>query len=131
MKYYKQMENGIITMIGSGSAIHETQTEITKEEYDSLMAVIQNKPMDTFKSVYELKESGIYEGRERTEEEKVQWYVQEVQAGIVAIEDVPVEYQEAVQAQMPQEEVVDVTQTAEYMAGYDQAVLDMINDGIL
>ena len=30
MKYYKQIEDGIITMIGSGSAIHETQTEITK-----------------------------------------------------------------------------------------------------
>lgn len=32
MKYYKTIENGIITMIGSSSAIHETQIEITKEE---------------------------------------------------------------------------------------------------
>ena len=36
MKYYKAIVDGIITMIGSGSAVHESQTEITKEEYDSL-----------------------------------------------------------------------------------------------
>ena len=35
MKYYKTIENGIITMIGSGSSVHESQIEITKEEYDA------------------------------------------------------------------------------------------------
>lgn len=101
MKYYKTIENGIITMIGSGSAIHETQTEITKEEYDSLMDTILNKPVDTWESVYELRESGMYEPRERTEEEKVEWYVQLVLAGTITIEEVPAEYRSQVEAMMP------------------------------
>lgn len=101
MKYYKTIENGIITMIGSGSAVHETQTEITKEEYDALMAVIQGKPEDSSESVYELKESGMYEPRERTEDEKIDWYLQLVQAGTIPIEEVPEEYKAEVEAQMP------------------------------
>lgn len=101
MKYYKLIENGIITMIGSGSAIHETQTEISQEEYNSLMEVIQDKPVDTFESVYELRESGMYEPRERTEEEKVDWYVQIVQAGTITLEEVPTEYRAEVESRMP------------------------------
>lgn len=131
MKYYKLIENGVITQIGSGSAIHETQVEITKAEYDALMETIQDRPVDTFESVYELKESGIYEGRERTEEEILQWYVQVVMSGKMTIEEVPEEYREKVEIIVKPEDVVDITQTAEYQAGYDQAVLDMINDGIL
>ena len=101
MKYYKTIENGVITMIGSGSAVHETQTEITKEEYDSLMAIIQDKPVDTWESVYELRESGMYEPRERTEEEKVEWYLQIVLAGTITLEEVPTEYRTQVEAMMP------------------------------
>lgn len=130
MKYYKTIEDGIITMIGSGSAIHETQTEITKEEYDALMAVIQDKPVDTFEFVYELKESGMYEPRERTEDEKIDWYLQLVQAGTITLEEVPEEYRAEVEAKL-NAQGPGIMQTDEYMAGYDQAVLDMINDGIL
>lgn len=101
MKYYKTIENGVITMIGSGSAIHETQTEITKEEYDSLMAIIQDKPVDTWESVYFLAESGMYSPRERTEEEKADWYLQIVLAGTITIEEVPTEYRTRVEAMMP------------------------------
>ena len=101
MKYYKVIVNGIITMIGSGSAVHESQTEITKEEYDSLMAVINDRPVDTFESVYELKESGMYEPRERTHDEVIDWYVQIVSIGTVALEDIPQEYRAEVEARMP------------------------------
>ena len=101
MKYYKTIENGVITMIGSGSAIHDTQTEITKEEYDSLMEVIKDKPEDTFESVYFLAESGMYEPRERTHDEIIEWYVQIVQLGTITMEEVPTEYRAEVEAQMP------------------------------
>ena len=104
MRYYKTINNGIITMIGSGSAIHETQTEITKEEYEALLAVIQDKPVDTFESVYYLAESGMYEARERTEEETVQWFVQVVELGTVKLEEIPEEYKAKVEAQMPASE---------------------------
>lgn len=101
MKYYKTIENGIITMIGSGSSVHETQTEITKEEYDSLMEVIKDRPVDTFESVYELKESGMYEPRERTHDEIIDWYVQIVSIGTVTLDEIPQEYRAEVEARMP------------------------------
>ena len=101
MKYYKVIVDGIITMIGSGSAVHESQTEITKEEYDSLMAVINNRPVDTFESVYELKENGMYEPRERTHDEIIDWYVQIVSIGTVTLDEIPQEYRAEVEARMP------------------------------
>lgn len=101
MKYYKVIVNGIITMIGSGSAVHESQTEITKEEYDSLMAVINDRPVDTFESVYELKENGMYEPRERTHDEIIDWYVQIVSIGTVTLDEIPQEYRAEVEARMP------------------------------
>lgn len=122
MKYYKTIENGIITTIGSGFAIHDTQTEITKGEYDILLAVIQGGPEDTFESVYELKESGIYEARERSEDEKIDWFVQVVQIGTVALEDVPEEYRSEVKSRIEPEQ----NYSDDYLAGYDQAILDMM-----
>lgn len=101
MKYYKMIIDGIITMIGSGSSVHETQTEITKEEYDSLMEVIKDRPVDTFDAIYELREHGEYVGRERTYDEKVDWYIQSVLAGTITIDAVPAEYREKVKAKMP------------------------------
>ena len=117
MKYYKTIENGIITMIGSGSSVHESQTEITKEEYDSLMAVIQNKPVDTWESVYYLDaETESYLPRERTEEEKVDWYLMVVQMGTVALEDIPQEYRTEVKARLPKTEAEELL---EEVANYD------------
>ena len=101
MKYYKVIVDGIITMIGSGSAVHESQTEITKEEYDSLMAVINDRPVDTFESVYELKENGMYVPRERTHDEIIDWYVQIVSIGTVTLDEIPQEYRSEVEARMP------------------------------
>ena len=89
-------------MIGSGSAIHETQTEITAEDYNRLYALTQNVPVDTFESVYYLDaETETYLPRERTHEEIIEWYMQLVQFGTVKLEDVPEEYRAEVEAQMP------------------------------
>ena len=122
MKYYKIIENGIITQLHGGSIVPEEQAEISKEEYDTILKVIRNKPEDTLEQVFELKESGVYEGRERTEEEIIQWYIQ----NNTPIDEIPAEYQEAVKTAKPEEEVIDITQTPEYQAGYDQAVLDLM-----
>lgn len=120
MKYYKTIEDGIITMIGSGSAIHETQTEITKEEYDSLMDTILNKPVDTWESVYFLAESGVYEPRERTEEEKVEWYLQLVLADEIYLEEVPMMYRAEVASRLPiSEEEQWANEIMEEVSGYE------------
>lgn len=107
MKYYKTIENGIITMIGSGSSVHESQIEITKEEYDSLMEVIKERPVDTFESVYELKETGMYEPRPRTHEEVIDWYVQVISLGTVKLEDIPEEYRTEVESRLSEEQATE------------------------
>lgn len=46
MRYYKEIENGILTSIGTGKA---GGIEITEEEYNALLAEIQaaNQPEET------------------------------------------------------------------------------------
>ena len=51
MRYYKQIENGYILAIGTGGG----GTEITEQEYNSIMTVIQNKPQGTETTDYKLK----------------------------------------------------------------------------
>lgn len=126
MKYYLEIENGIIKAIHGCSRLPEGVEEITAERRAELMEVIQNKPEDTLEAIYELSVEGKYVARERVEAEIVDWYVAAVNGGM-AMEEVPAEYAEAVAEKVePVEEVVD-----QYQAGYEQAVLDMINQGIL
>ena len=40
MRFYKQISNGYVASIGTGAG----GTEITKAEYDEIMAIIQNRP---------------------------------------------------------------------------------------
>lgn len=51
---YKTIENGLLVAIGSSDYIGESQHEITQEEYDSIISVIQNKPEDTDDTIYVL-----------------------------------------------------------------------------
>lgn len=51
MRHYKIIENGYITMIGTGNGC----TEITSAEYDEIMTLIQNKPTETDTIKYRLK----------------------------------------------------------------------------
>lgn len=103
--YYKTVKDGIITSINSGSVVPILENKLEPEDYDALMEVIKNKPVDTLESVYRLSnETGMYEPFERTEEEKIQWYIQVVSAGTVALEDVPEEYRTEVEAQAQAQE---------------------------
>ena len=52
--YYKQIEDNILVAIGESKAIGEGQTEITEEEYNTILLVIQNKPEDTESVIYKL-----------------------------------------------------------------------------
>lgn len=50
MRFYKQIYNGYVVAIGTGAG----GTEITKAEYDEIMAIIQNRPSTEGKG-YRLK----------------------------------------------------------------------------
>ena len=95
--------------------------EYTKEEFDALKDIIKNSPESTFETIYRLNhETRTYEAFERTEEEKVQWYVDEVLIKGLSIDEVPTEYREAVQAMLPvdpEQEVID--SIMEEVSGYE------------
>ena len=100
MRYYKTTdESGKTVMIGSGTKVHPSQTEITQQEYESM-----------------LEEVNQYSAA-------VESYIKMVQDGEIALDEVPEEYREEVEAA--------TQQTDPYTAGYDQAVLDMIESGVL
>ena len=57
MRYYKMIENGYIIAIGIGF----DDVEISKEEYDEILAIIRNKPIADTGYVYRLKEDLTWE----------------------------------------------------------------------
>ena len=123
--FYKIVENDYITMLGWPN-VPSTGVEISEEKYHTLIAEMDNKPQDTLESVYRLSnKTEKYIACERTHDEIVDWYVQEIVDGNITIEDVPEEYKEEVTAKLPTPEVDP------YQQGYDQAVLDCIEGGIL
>lgn len=61
MGYYKIIESGYIAAIGTGGG----GTEITGQEYDQIMSVIQNKPPRTEMTDYHLREDLTWEEYER------------------------------------------------------------------
>ena len=65
MRYYKLIENGYITAIGTGGG----GTEITEQEHAEIMSVIQNKPPRTATTDYRLKPDLTWEEYERIEPE--------------------------------------------------------------
>ena len=67
--YYKQIEENILVAIGESKAIWENQTEITEEEYNTILSVIANKPEDTETIIYKLNAETLeYEPYDRPEE---------------------------------------------------------------
>ena len=124
--YYKIVDEGIITVIGESKTVSKKVIEISKNEYNRLMLVIETKPVDTLEAVYRLSnETEEYVACERTHSETVDWYVQEIVAENITIDDVPEEYKEEVTAKLPTPEV------DRYQEGYDRAVLDCLESGIL
>ena len=66
---YKQIEDNILVAIGESKAISENQIEITPEEYNTILSVIQNKPEDTDTIIYKLNAETLeYEPYDRPEE---------------------------------------------------------------
>ena len=67
--YYKQIEDNILIAIGESKAIGEGQTEITAEEYNNILSIIQNKPEDTDTIIYKLNAETLeYEPYDRPPE---------------------------------------------------------------
>ena len=65
MRYYKNIENGYITAIGTGGG----GIEITGAEHDAIMEVIQQKPAWENGTDYHLKTDLTWEPYERIPEE--------------------------------------------------------------
>ena len=65
MRYYKNIENGYITAIGTGGG----GTEITEQEYNQIMNVIRTKPERTATTDYHLREDLTWEAYERIDPE--------------------------------------------------------------
>ena len=53
MRYYKDIQDGYIVAIGTGGG---GGVEITESEYESIMAVIQDKPEQTETTDYHLRD---------------------------------------------------------------------------
>lgn len=102
--FYKIIENGYITMIGSPN-VPSNGTEITEAKHTELSEKIKNRPADTLEAVYRLSnETETYVPCERTHEETVDWYVQAVSSGTMTIEEVPEDYRSEVEAKLPSEQ---------------------------
>lgn len=99
--FYKIVENGYITMIGSPN-VPSNGVEITEAKHTELSEKIKNKPEDTLEAAYRLSnETEEYVPCERTHEETVDWYVQAVSSGTMTLEEVPEVYRSDVEAKLP------------------------------
>ena len=65
MRYYKTVDNGYISAIGTGGG----GTEITETEYNEIMTAIQSKPPRTEDTDYHLTEQLEWVAYERIEPE--------------------------------------------------------------
>lgn len=128
--YYKQIENNIILSIGTLEVANDSLTEITETEYNTLLSVMANKPVDTLETVYRLSaETNQYEPFARTHEETVEWYVEKVANGEMTINDVPETYKEEVKAKLPNNDygIDDTT----YNNVIDDYTMELVEKGVL
>ncbi len=66
---YKKIEDNILVAIGDIKTIQEGLTEITSEEYNNILSIIQNKPEDTDTIIYKLHADTLeYVAYDRPEE---------------------------------------------------------------
>ena len=117
--YYKIITDGCIVAAGT-PFVPSNGIVIKKKEYDSLLAAFQDRPADTWETVYYLSESGAYETRSRTEAEKVGWFVMLVENGTITIDEVPTDYKSEVEQLVTPSEEPDL-----YQQGYEQALIDL------
>ena len=65
MRYYKHIRDGYIDYIGTGDG---AGTDITEEEYNTILTLFNNKPKDTYTHYYVLNAVTLeYEAVERPE----------------------------------------------------------------
>ena len=99
--FYKVVENGYITMIGSPN-VPSNGVEITEANYIELSNTIKSRPEDTLEAIYRLSnETETYVPCERTHGETVDWYVQAVSSETMTLEEVPEEYRSEVETKLP------------------------------
>lgn len=128
--YYKRVENNIITTVGTLEVANDSLTEITEIEYNALLSIMANKPVDTLENIYRLSaETNQYEAFTRTHEETVDWYFQKVTGGEMAIDDVPKTYREEVKAKLPNNDygIDDTT----YNNVIDDYTMELVEKGVL
>ena len=104
MKYYKTIENGIVMIHSCNElpAFVTREDEISYEKYEELRAMFINAPMNTFEFVYYFDwKTQTYLPRERTHDEIIDWFVEVVSIGTVALEDISAEYRAEVEARLP------------------------------
>ena len=102
--YYKQIVDGVVMLYGCPTKPDSIAEEdfITKEKYEELRVKFSEAPEDTFESVYYFDwETETYLPRPRTHEEVIDWYVQIILIGTVALDEIPQEYRAEVEARMP------------------------------
>ena len=91
--FYKYVLDGIIVKVGTSISIPTECIEITLEEKSHLESVIDAKPADTLESIYRLSaETEQYKPYQRTHEETVTWYVEQVNSGEMTLDEVPDDY---------------------------------------
>lgn len=123
---FKYVDNDIIVYLGQGDKIPEKGVKLTKEKYAELSAKTKTAPKDTLEYCYRLSnETEEYIAIPRTHEETVDWYVEKISNNTITIDEVPEEYKKEVEAKLPTPEV------DRYQEGYDRAVLDCLESGIL
>ena len=67
--FYKSIEENILVAIGEAKIIGTGQTEITEEEYNTILSVIASKPEDTESIIYKLHADTLeYVAYDRPEE---------------------------------------------------------------
>lgn len=102
MHYYKIVEDGIITQIGSGSKETTMFTPIAQEEHERLSEIMASKPDDTLEQKCVLSaETENYKPIPTTREDKVIWYFNAVNSKEMEIADVPEEFRSEVSAMLP------------------------------
>lgn len=128
--YFKNIENNVINAVGISKVVYEPCYEITETEYNTILSVMANKPVDTLETVYRLSaETNQYEPFARTHEETVEWYVEKVVNGEMTINDVPETYREEVKAKLPNNDygIDDTT----YNNVIDDYTMELVEKGVL
>ncbi len=128
--YFKNIENNVINAVGISKVVYEPCYEITETEYNTILSVMANKPVDTLEYIYRLSaETNQYEPFARTHEEIVEWYVEKVVNGEMTTNDVPETYRKEVKSKLSNNDYgIDNTT---YNNVIDDYTMELVEKGVL